>query len=69
MITKTEEDLIVGKRYWLGKRKDCSGVFHIKDDKGFYFNDIEGDNPYIESAVHKGCVGFATTKDFISVEE
>jgi len=69
MITKTEEDLIVGKRYWLDGMKDISAVY-VGKDKGYCFNDYQGECLYAHRDSPFGTViAFSEPVDFISVEE
>ncbi len=70
MITKKEEYLIVGKRYWLDGIKDVSGVYAGKDG-GYCFNQIEGEiGLYQQRDSPFGTViGFDDPDDFHLIEE
>ncbi len=57
MINKQRSDLILGKRYWLDKLEDVSGVFIGLDEiEHVRFNDIKGVDCYLQDS--EGIVGF-----------
>ena len=56
-------ELIIGKRYWLDRMKDVSGVFI---GNGYYFNDIKGTNHYYR--ITDGIIGFITSSCFYEID-